>query len=347
MRSPTAAPVPSLHLLPLELRREIYGYVALDEESWIGVPSALDARLARLASENAKESHLGENMSLNEFVRRYVTGCLEDEQTHRPRPTALVKTTSGLVETCSQIRNEFREAVWWNCVDNLHLDENVEVLVRNFCVEDFKAFMHSLSIREMMRLSEKRREPNRNKLRIHLDLSRTFPLWTPSIETPDFLVANIVCVGNVLAALLERVGLAAITPRRLLELRDIAQKARKWKCNMKTAVMVRGAYAIQEPIREWMAFVRSTGLRADYVVDTPTPREKMEGFEHAMRDKRLYARDEAWRSVFNAVVKSCGRESAYDWVCLMGFFGVVLRPPGEGRVEGFWGSFLLTCLRRE
>jgi transposase InsO family protein len=177
--------------------------------------------------------------------------------------------------------------------------------------------LDSRSIFEMMRLSEKRRAPRRNKLRIHLGFEQTFPLWTPSSATPELLVASTVFLGNGLAALLERVGMSAVIPKRLLELRDIAQqvKAKKWKCSMKTAVLARGAFAAQKPLGEWMVFVRRTGLRADYVVDTPTAREKIAMFDHAMRDKRLYARDDAWTGLHGAVLKSCAGESRYDWVC--------------------------------
>jgi hypothetical protein len=64
-----------------------------------------------------------------------------------------------------------------------------------------------------------------------------------------------------------------------------------------------------------MAFVRRTGLRADYVVDTPTAREKIAMFDHAMRDKRLFVEDDAWTGVYNSVLKSCEGESRYDRVC--------------------------------
>jgi hypothetical protein len=84
---------------------------------------------------------------------------------------------------------------------------------------------------------------------------------------------------------------------------------------MKTAVLARGAFAAQKPLGEWMAFVRRTGLRADYVVDEPTERSKIAMFDHAMRDKRLYARDDAWTSLHGAVLKSCAGESRYDRVC--------------------------------
>jgi hypothetical protein len=221
--SPNATPIPSLQGLPVEIQREIYGYVALDEESWIGVPSTLDASLARAANENANNSQGHERINFNEFLRRCFMGCLEDNGIdERPKPTSFVKTISNLVRTCSQIRDEFREVSWSNYIHHLLPDEYVEIRVRDFCVEDFKAFLDSRSIFEMMRLSEKRRPPRRNKLRIHLELAHTFPLWTPSSATPNFLVASTVFLGNGLARLLER----------LLELRDIAQqvKAKKWKC---------------------------------------------------------------------------------------------------------------------
>jgi hypothetical protein len=317
MPSPTATPIPSLQVLPVEIQREIYGYVALDEESWIGVPSALDVSLAKAASENDTKSQGGEKINLNEFLRSCSTGCLEDGRTaERPRPTSFLKTTSSLVGTCSQIRDELRDYLWWKCIHHLHPDEYVEIHVQDLCVGDFKAFLDSRSIFEMLRLSEKRRAPRRNKLRIHLELEHIFPLWTPSSATPEFLVAGMVGVGSGVAALLECLWMSAVMPQRLLELRDIAQqvKAKNWKCSVKTAVLARGAFA-QKPLGEWMAFVRRTGVRADYVVDEPTERSKIAMFDHAMRDKRLYAREDAWTSLHGAVLKSCAGESRYDRVC--------------------------------
>jgi hypothetical protein len=247
MDSPNATPIPSLQGLPVEIQREIYGYVALDEESWIGVPSTLDASLARAANENANNSQGHERINLNEFLRRCLLGCYQDDRIdERPKPSAFVKTTSSLVGTCSLIRDEFREVLWSNYIHHLHPDEYAEVRVRNFCVGDFEAFLDSRSIFEMMRLSEKRRAPRRNKLRIHLGLEHTFPLYIPSSATSKFLVASTVFLGNGLAWLLDRFGLSAIIPKRLLELRDIAQqvKAKNWKCSMKTAVLARGAFAV-------------------------------------------------------------------------------------------------------
>jgi hypothetical protein len=318
MSSPTTTPIPSHQGLPVEIQREIYGYVALDEESWIGVPSTLDARLAKRASENATASQGHEKINLNEFLRSCLMRSYQDDRiTERPSPIAFVNTTSGLVGTCSQIRDELRDYLRWKCIHRLRPDEYVEIHVRDFCVGDFKAFLDSRSIFEMMRLSEKRRAPRRNKLRIHLELEHIFPLWTPSSATPEFLVAGTVFLGNGLAALLECLWMSAVIPKRLLELRDIAQqvRAKNWKCSMKTAVLARGAFAAQKPLGEWMAFVRRTGLRADYVVDEPTERSKIAMFDHAMRDKRLYARDDAWTSLHGAVLKSCAGESRYDRVC--------------------------------
>jgi hypothetical protein len=240
MPSPNATPIPSLQGLPVEIQREIYGYVALDAQTWIGVPSTLDASLARAASENANDSQGGERIGLNESLRRCLMGCLEDNGIdERPRPTAFVKTTSSLVGTCSQVRDEFKEVLWSNYIHHLHPDEYVEIHVRDFCVGDFEAFLDSRSIFEMMRLSEKRRAPRRNNLQIHLGLEHMFPLYTPSSATPNFLVASTVGIGNGVAWLLERVEFKAWTPKRLLEMRDIAQqvKAKKRKCNMKTAVL--------------------------------------------------------------------------------------------------------------
>jgi hypothetical protein len=79
--------------------------------------------------------------------------------------------------------------------------------------------------------------------------------------------------------------------------------------------MARGAFAAQKPLGEWMASVRRTGVRADYVVDRPTKGSKIAMFDHAMRDKRLFAGDDAWTSLYNAVLKSCEGESRYDRVC--------------------------------
>ena len=108
--------------------------------------------------------------------------------------------------------------------------------------------------------------------------------------------------------------LVRVQPQRVLELRAIAQETKTWKCNMKTAVRAHGTRDVQNRVMKWMAFLRRTGLRADYVVDEPTQQSKIAMFEHAMMHPRCHARDDAWRGVFNAVVKSVARESALDRV---------------------------------
>jgi hypothetical protein len=351
MRSPNAATIPSLHAFPPEIRREIYGYVALDEQSWIGVPSTLDARLARLASENENDSQGDGKINLNTFLRRTLMGCLKDNGSpegltyHHPRPTTFIKTTSNLVRTCSQTRDEYREFLWRSCIDNLHLDSYVEVRVHNFRTKDIEAFTNSWAMKEMMRLSEKRRAPKRNKLRIHMDLSYTFPRWIPHLATPLSLIALTVFLGNDLAALLERLGLSAITPKRLVEMREIALLARWMKCGTTEAMVARGARVVRKPIQEWMAFVRRTRLRADYVVDEPTKENKLFLFDRAMSDERAFVRDYTWTSLDDAVWLSEAEESAFErvrWLlhyldvgdewcgCLFPFTDTVCSGSGDG-----------------
>lgn len=196
-RKPGAAPGPSFLELPVELRNRIYAFALLTEKPWIGAMSTVswdvshDAA-ARDDGRTPKETGL--------------------------RPSAFIRTTTSATRVCRQIRNEYREVVWWHYLHRLEPDAYIEVYVQDFCVDDIRQFIACCSDAELRKLNEQRPGPKRYRLRIHLDVEREFPIWTCLRDERNFKVAFVVYLGNLLVSLLERLGFTVMIPRRLLEL---------------------------------------------------------------------------------------------------------------------------------
>lgn len=290
-----AASSPSFLELPAELRHRIYGYALLAEKSWIGAISALDGD----TSHDKKAEDLTDIAPpMEEDDARH---GLQTTNHHRPR--AFIHTTASLSKTCHQIRNEYREAIWWQYMHELKPDSYIDVQAHDFQTNHIRHFFNCCSDSELLKLNERRPGPKHNTMRIHFDVLRVYPSCAFLEDQPRLFIASVVLIGYSLALLLDRLQPEGKTPRLLIELREIARLAASHR-DITDALRDVAGSTIQEPVGRWMAFVQWSGLRAKYVTDEPMHMDRKMVWHQAMADRRCFARDELWESLYDCVMQN-------------------------------------------
>jgi hypothetical protein len=123
----------SLFRLPLELRDYIYTYISLTEPIWIG-----SAPLAPVQQD-----------------------VVVEKKTMR-QPATFVKTHSSIILASSEVRDEFRTAVWRSLMES---DRQTDLRLYDFTLKPISSFFASCSPHEVQKLLEK------EDCRVHIHLT--------------------------------------------------------------------------------------------------------------------------------------------------------------------------------
>lgn len=123
--------------LPRELRDEIYAYVSMTEDVWIGRPPRF--------------AHDPDDVII--------------DQASIYKPTTLVRTKHSIISVCHKTRNEFRAAVWREYMTSAR---QVHLRVYNFAFGPLEEFFASCSESEVTKLQDE------DKCHVHHHLTTMF-----------------------------------------------------------------------------------------------------------------------------------------------------------------------------